>query len=102
LAVALREGYECHALTIDYGQRHAVEVERAAEVASSMKAASHRVVKVDLAFAGGSAITDPDTPVPKARADGEIGSGVPVTYVPARNAVFLSVALGWAEVLEAE
>jgi 7-cyano-7-deazaguanine synthase len=101
LAVALREGYEAHALTVRYGQRHAVEVERAGEIATALGAASHRVVAVDLGLLGGSALTDPAIPVPRGRTDDEIGERIPATYVPARNTVLLSVALAWAEVLGA-
>jgi 7-cyano-7-deazaguanine synthase len=101
LAVALREGYEAHALTVRYGQRHAVEIERAVEIATALGAASHRVIDVDLGFPGGSALTDPAIAVPRNRTDDEIGEGVPPTYVPARNTVLLSVALSWAEVLGA-
>ena len=101
LAGAVREGFEAHALTVRYGQRHGIEVERAAEIARSLGAASHRVVLVDLAFPGGSALTDPSIPVPKGRSDASIGDGVPSTYVPARNAVLLSVALALAETIGA-
>ncbi|MBZ5639573.1 MAG: 7-cyano-7-deazaguanine synthase QueC [Acidobacteriia bacterium] len=101
LAEAVRRGFEAHALTVRYGQRHEIEIESAAAVARSEGAASHRVTSVDLAFAGGSALTDPSIPVPKARAEEAIGAGVPSTYVPARNTVLLSLALAWAEVLGA-
>jgi 7-cyano-7-deazaguanine synthase len=101
LAVALREGYEAHALTVRYGQRHAVEIERAVEIATALGAASHRVVDVDLGFPGGSALTDPAIAVPRSRTHDEIGERIPPTYVPARNTVLLSVALSWAEVLGA-
>jgi len=100
LAVAAREGLAVHALTIDYGQRHACELDAAARVARAGGAVEHRVVRVDLSAIGGSALTA-DLAVPKDRARERIGAGVPVTYVPARNAVFLSVALGWAETLGA-
>jgi 7-cyano-7-deazaguanine synthase len=101
LAVATRrDGYEAHALSFAYGQRHAEEVEEARRVARVLGAASHRVVNLDLRPIGGSALTDPSIAVPKDRA--EIGGDIPVTYVPARNTIFLSVALGLAEVLEAE
>ena len=96
LAVARAEGFDCHALTVDYGQRHAVELEASSRVARELGAASHRVVKVDLRAIGGSALTD-DIAVPK---DGP-GTAIPVTYVPARNTVFLSLALGLAEVVGA-
>lgn len=102
LAIAQAEGFECHALTADYGQRHRIEIDRAARLAASLGAASHRVVTVDLAFAGGSALTDATIDVPKARHPDDVGTGgIPVTYVPARNTVLLSLALSWAEVLGA-
>jgi 7-cyano-7-deazaguanine synthase len=93
LAIARDEGYACYALTFDYGQRHRVELAAAQRVAASLGAADHRVVKLDLAWMGGSALTDTSIPVP-----GTPTTGIPVTYVPARNTVFLSIALGWAEV----
>ena len=95
LAFARREGYQCYALSFDYGQRHRVELESAARVARDLSAVRHLVVPIDLRMFGGSALTD-DIAVPK---DGVRG-GIPVTYVPARNTVFLSFALAWAEVLE--
>ena len=101
LAIALREGWVAHALTVRYGQRHAIETDRARQLARLLGAAEHRVVQVDLAFAGGSALTDPAVPVPVGRDPREIGAGIPVTYVPARNTVLLSLALAWAEVLGA-
>jgi len=101
LAEAKEAGFEAHALTVRYGQRHALEVERAAEVAEALGAASHRVVAVGLAFPGGSALTDPAIPVPKGRESEAIGAGVPATYVPARNTVLLSIALALAETLGA-
>jgi 7-cyano-7-deazaguanine synthase len=94
LAVARREGYQCYALSFDYGQRHRAELQAAARVASSLGAAEHRVVSIDLRAFGGSALTA-DIAVPKTG----VGDGIPVTYVPARNTVFLSLALAWAEVL---
>lgn len=94
LAVARREGYQCYALSFDYGQRHRTELEAAARVASSLGAAGHRVISIDLRAFGGSALTA-DIAVPKTG----VGDGIPVTYVPARNTVFLSLALAWAEVL---
>jgi len=94
LAVARRDGYRCHALSFDYGQRHRAELDAAARVAASLDAAEHRVVTIDLRAFGGSALTD-EIAVPK----GGVGSGIPVTYVPARNTIFLSFALAWAEVL---
>ncbi|HKQ62133.1 MAG TPA: 7-cyano-7-deazaguanine synthase QueC [Candidatus Polarisedimenticolaceae bacterium] len=102
LAWAVREGYQCHALTVRYGQRHAVEIERAAELASALGAASQRVVAVDLRAIGGSALTDEAVPLPGVRTAEEIGAaGIPATYVPARNTVFLALALGLAERLGA-
>jgi 7-cyano-7-deazaguanine synthase len=96
LAVARAEGFECHALTVDHGQRHSGELKAAKRVAAELRAASHRVVGIDLRAIGGSALTD-DIAVPK---EG-LGEGIPVTYVPARNTVFLAVALGLAEVVGA-
>jgi 7-cyano-7-deazaguanine synthase len=97
LAWARAEGYECHALSVDYGQRHAAELEAATRVAARFRVAAHRVLKLDLAQFGGSALTDTSIPVP---VDGA-GQGIPATYVPARNTILLSLALGWAEVLDA-
>jgi 7-cyano-7-deazaguanine synthase len=96
LALALREGFAAYALTVRYGQRHAVEIERAAELARSIGAVGHRVVDVDLGFAD-SALTDPRRTVPKERDGAAIASGIPSTYVPARNTVLLAVALSFAE-----
>ena len=101
LAVALAEGYECFALSFDYGQRHARELESAVKVAAALGVRRHLTLRLDLRAIGGSALTD-DLPVPKGRSDAAIGEGIPVTYVPARNTIFLSHALAWAEVLEAE
>jgi 7-cyano-7-deazaguanine synthase len=98
LALARREGYTCYALSFDYGQRHHVELEAAARVAETLGAARHLVVKIDLRVFGGSALTS-DIAVPKGREPGHMAD-IPVTYVPARNTVFLSFALAWAEVLE--
>ena len=97
LAVARAEGYECHALSFDYGQRHARELESARRVAAALGATAHLTLRLDLRAIGGSALTA-DIPVPKARAAEAIGTGIPVTYVPARNTIFLSHALAWAEV----
>lgn len=97
-AVAKRDGFVVHALSFRYGQRHAIELAAAARVAKQVGALSHRVVDLDLRAMGGSALTD-DIEVPKDRSDQELGSGIPVTYVPARNTIFLSYALGFAEVL---
>lgn len=98
LAIARNQGYECHALSFSYGQRHVWELEAAKRVAASLGAAEHRVVTIDLRVFGGSALTD-DIAVPKGRATDEMSVGIPVTYVPARNTIFLSFALAWAEVL---
>ena len=100
LAVVLKEGFESYALSFDYGQRHAIELEAARTVANKLGAREHLVLKLDLRRIGGSALTD-DIPVPKGRSGDEIGAGIPVTYVPARNTIFLSFALAWAEVLGA-
>jgi 7-cyano-7-deazaguanine synthase len=96
LALAAATGARCYALTFDYGQRHRVELDAARRVAQAQRAADHRVVKLDIGWMGGSALTDTAIPVPQ-----EFSAGIPVTYVPARNTVFLSIALGWAEVLGA-
>jgi 7-cyano-7-deazaguanine synthase len=102
LAIAIKEGYECHALSFRYGQRHVVELRAADRVAKALGAVEHRVATVDLGWIGGSALTAHDMVVPKDRAAGEMGSGeIPITYVPARNALFLCHALAWAEVLGA-
>ena len=96
LAIAKSQGFDCYTLSFDYGQRHATELAAALRVSDKMGAAEHKVVKIDLRSIGGSALTA-DIAVPEQHAD-----GIPVTYVPARNTVFLSIALGWAEVLEAD
>src|SRR6188474_2840372 len=96
LAIARSEGRECHCLTVDYGQRHRSEVAAAALIARAHGAAAHRIMALDLAQFGGSALTDPGIAVPQAPA-----AGIPVTYVPARNTIFLALALAWAEVLGA-
>jgi 7-cyano-7-deazaguanine synthase len=100
LAIAKSEGYEIYALTFRYGQRHEVEIEAARRIAALNAVAGHVVAQIDLRAFGGSALTD-DIAVPKARAVDEIAQGIPVTYVPARNTIFLSFALAWAEVLGA-
>ena len=97
LAMARSDGHECHCLTIDYGQRHHAELAAATRVARALGAADHRIVKIDLAAFGGSALTDRSIGVPETPT-----RGIPVTYVPARNTVLLSLALAWAEVLGAE
>jgi 7-cyano-7-deazaguanine synthase len=99
LAVARQEGYECHALSFDYGQRHRSELEAAARLAGHFQAKRHLVVKVPLDAFGGSALTE-DIAVPKSRSIAEMSNGIPITYVPARNTIFLSLALAWAETLE--
>lgn len=99
LAVAREEGFECYALSFDYGQRHGRELESARRVADSLGAKQHLVLRLDLRAIGGSALTA-DIAVPKSRSESEMGAGIPVTYVPARNTIFLSHALAWAEVLE--
>jgi 7-cyano-7-deazaguanine synthase len=96
LAYARREGFECYALSFDYGQRHRVELDAAGRVAASLGAVRHLIVPVNLRLFGGSALTD-EINVPKSGAQ----TGIPVTYVPARNTIFLSFALAWAEVLSA-
>ena len=98
LAIARSEGYACHCLSLDYGQRHRAELDAAARVASALGAKAHRVVKLDLAMFGGSALTDDAIAVP---VDGAT-AGIPITYVPARNTIMLSLALAWAEVLNAQ
>jgi 7-cyano-7-deazaguanine synthase len=100
-AVARAEGYELHALTFRYGQRHDREVESAKRLASAFVPKQHLLLDLDLRQIGGSALTD-QIPVPKGRGVEEIGAGIPVTYVPARNTIFLSYALAWAEVLGSE
>jgi 7-cyano-7-deazaguanine synthase len=100
LAAARNNGFRCHALTVAYGQRHAAEVEAARRVAAALGAADHRVFSIDLRAFGGSALTA-DLPVPRDRSAEEMTAGIPVTYVPARNTVFLSLALAWAETLGA-
>ena len=100
LAIAIAEGYEAYALSFDYSQRHQIEVEAARRVANSLGAREHRVAKIDLRIFGGSALTD-DVTVPKQRSETEIAHGIPVTYVPARNTIFLAYALAWAEVISA-
>jgi 7-cyano-7-deazaguanine synthase len=96
LALAREAGLECHALSVSYGQRHQAELDAAAHVAQRLGAREHRVMHVDLGRIGGSALTDPSIDVPESG-----GEGIPVTYVPARNTIMLSLALAWAEVLAA-
>jgi 7-cyano-7-deazaguanine synthase len=99
LAIARRNGFDCYALSFDYGQRHRVELDCAAKVAASLGAVEQRVFRMDLRQFGQSALTS-EIDVPKGRSVGEMAEEIPVTYVPARNTIFLSVALAWAEALE--
>jgi 7-cyano-7-deazaguanine synthase len=99
LALARREAYACYALSFDYGQRHKHELDAAARIAAHFGAERHLITKIGLDAFGGSALTA-DIAVPKARSAEEMGHGIPITYVPARNTIFLSFALAWAEVLE--
>jgi len=101
LAIARAEGYECHALSFDYGQRHVCELESAKKVAAALGAVQHLTLRLDLRAIGGSALTA-DIDVPKGRSEEAMSTGIPVTYVPARNTIFLSHALAWAEVLGAQ
>ena len=100
IALAKRDGYRVFALSFRYGQRHAIELSAAQEVCRQLKVVDHVVLTIDLRFVGGSALTA-DLPVPKGRSPEEMGTEIPVTYVPARNTIFLSYALAWAEVLGA-
>ena len=101
LAIARSEGFKCYALTFRYGQRHQQEIEAAKKVANSLRAIEHRIIDIDLAQFGSSALTDPIIEVPKDRADLGNPDQIPPTYVPVRNTIFLSYALAWAEVLGA-
>jgi len=96
LAIAREQRFACHALSVDYGQRHAAELDAARRVAQAAEVREHRIMRVDLAGIGGSALTDPAIAVPE-----EPTAGIPVTYVPARNTIMLALALAWAEVLDA-
>jgi 7-cyano-7-deazaguanine synthase len=98
LAMAREQGHECHCLSLDYGQRHRAELDAAARVAQALGAASHRTITLDLRAFGGSALTDSAIDVPT----GGVEAGIPVTYVPARNTIMLSLSLAWAEVLGAQ
>ena len=100
LAIAITGGYEAYALSFDYGQRHQIETQAARRAADSFGVRKHRIAKIDLRVFGGSALTG-DIDVPKQRSETEIADGIPVTYVPARNTIFLAYALGWAEVIQA-
>ena len=97
LAMARDQGYECYTMSFDYGQRHRAELNAAKRLSAALGAVDHKTVRIDLDGIGGSALTDPDIDVPT-----QMEEGIPVTYVPARNTVFLSLALGWAEVLAAQ
>jgi 7-cyano-7-deazaguanine synthase len=97
LAIAREQGFECHALSVDYGQRHSAELDAAMRVAEVLGAREHRIMRLDLAGIGGSALTDTSIAIPE-----QPTAGIPVTYVPARNTILLALALGWAEVLGAE
>jgi 7-cyano-7-deazaguanine synthase len=99
LGVAVRDNFECYALSFDYGQRHRIELDAAARVARHFHALEHRVVTIDLRAFGASALTAA-IDVPKSRSFEQMGQGIPITYVPARNTIFLAYALAWAEVLE--
>ncbi len=101
LAIAGNQGYQVYAITFNYGQRHSVELEKAAIIAERFKTEQHIVIEIDLRKFGGSALTD-NISVPKDRGEEEISQGIPPTYVPARNTIFLSLALGWAEIINAE
>lgn len=96
LAMARERGFDCYALSFDYGQRHRIELDAAANVAAASGAVQHRIVPLDIGWMGGSALTDQRLQVPRGPSE-----GIPITYVPARNTIFLAVALGWAEVLQA-
>lgn len=102
LLIAKSQGFEMYALSFAYGQRHKVELQAAEKIAATYGVARHEVASVDLSVFGGSALTDAAIAVPKSRSSDQMGSGIPITYVPARNTVFLSYALAWAEVLEAD
>jgi 7-cyano-7-deazaguanine synthase len=101
LAIAKSEGFDVHALSFQYGQKHELELEAAKRIAAAFSVANHIIVTIDLRKFGGSALTS-DMDVPKGRSEEEIGLGIPITYVPARNTIFLSFAMAWAEVLGAQ
>ncbi len=100
LAICVKQGFEAYALSFDYGQRHQNEIAAAQQIAGVLGAREHRIAKIDFRVFGGSALTD-EIAVPKRRSEAEMASGVPITYVPARNTIFLAYALAWAEVLGA-
>ncbi len=97
LAIAKSQGYDCYTISFDYGQRHRAELEASARLSKSLGATEHKVINIDLTAIGGSALTDSSIGVPSQHEE-----GIPITYVPARNTVFMSIALGWAEVLNAQ
>ncbi|EEF80918.1 7-cyano-7-deazaguanine synthase QueC [Methylophaga thiooxydans] len=97
LAIAKSQGYDCYTISFDYGQRHRAELEASARLSKSLGATEHKVINIDLTAIGGSALTDSSIDVPSQHEE-----GIPITYVPARNTVFMSIALGWAEVLNAQ
>ena len=97
LSIAIKEGFECYALTLDYGQRHQNEINSAKNIVKDFKITEHKLVSIDLTVFGGSALTDDNLKVPEKES-----SGIPITYVPARNTIFFSLALAWAEVVEAD
>ena len=97
LSIAIEEGFECYALTLDYGQRHQNEINSAKNIVKDFKITEHKLVSIDLTVFGGSALTDDNLKVPEKES-----SGIPITYVPARNTIFFSLALAWAEVVEAD
>ncbi|RKU06103.1 7-cyano-7-deazaguanine synthase QueC [Candidatus Poribacteria bacterium] len=99
LAIAQSQGYDVYTMSFRYGQRHVLELDSAERISQKMGAKKHVIIDIDLRAFGGSALTD-DIDVPKERSDQEIGTGIPITYVPARNTIFLSFALAWAETLE--
>ena len=98
LAIAVKQGFKPYAISFRYGQRHKVELDAASRIAQSFNVEQHIIVDIDMQKIGGSALTD-DINVPKERSEEQMGTGIPITYVPARNTIFLSYALGWAEVL---
>lgn len=100
-AIARSEGYELYALTVDYGQRHSKEIRAARQVAVGLGVSEHKVLRVDIGQFGGSALTDSKLRVPKSRRGKDIGEGIPITYVPARNTVLLGLGLSWAEAIDA-
>lgn len=99
LAIANKQGYECYALSFNYGQRHLSELHAATKLANNMQVQDHKIIKIDMSGIGGSALTDANIAVPETEFE---STGIPITYVPARNTVFLSFALAWAEVLGAD